>query len=78
MLYQKRYAIGGLISPTIIKRYKEEGAGTLKEYLKESKNENFEDAMEVLGIELNEQGINQLVVNMKEDITIRMRQNMQR
>lgn len=66
MLYQKRYAIGGLISPTIIKRYKEKGAGALKEYLKESKNENFEGAMEVLGIELNEQGINQLIVNMKE------------
>lgn len=68
MLYQKRYAIGGLISPTIIKRYKKEGAGTLKEYLKELKNENFEGAMNVLGIQLNEEGVNQLIANVKEYI----------
>ena len=66
MLYQKRYALGALISPTIIKKYREEGLGTLKRYLEEAKNENFEGAMKVLGIELNEQGINQLIVNMRE------------
>ena len=68
MLYQKRYAIGGLISPTIIKRYKERGTSTLKEYLKQSKNENFEGAMKALGIQVNEEGVNQLIANMKEYI----------
>jgi len=66
LLYDNRYALGGLIAPTIIKRYKEDGAGTLKKYLEEVKKENFEGAMDVLGIELNGEGINELVVNMKE------------
>ena len=69
MLYEKRYALGGLIASTIIKKYKEEGAETLKKYLEEAKNENFEGAMNVLGIELNEQGINQLIANVKEQMT---------
>lgn len=69
MLYEKRYALGGLIAPTIIKKYREEGAETLKRYLEEAKNENFEETMAVLGIELNEQGINQLVSNVKEQIS---------
>jgi len=75
MLYEKRYALGGLIAPTIIKKYREEGAEPLKRYLEEAKNENFEGAMKAIGIELNEQGINQLVANVKEQITrINMRQ----
>lgn len=69
MLYEKRYALGGLIAPTIIKKYREEGADTLKKYLQEAKNENFEGALNALGIELNEQGINQLITNMKEYIS---------
>lgn len=69
MLYEKRYAIGGLIAPTIVKKYREEGAGTLKKYLEEAKKENFEGAMTALGIELNEKGINQLIVNMREQIS---------
>lgn len=68
MLFEKKYALGGLIAPTIIKKYKKEGVGTLKRYLEEAKKENFAGVMAVLGIELNEQGINQLVVNMKERI----------
>ena len=69
MLYEKRYALGGLIAPTIIKKYKEEGAEPLKRYLEESKNENFKGAMDVLGIELNQEGINQLIINMKDYIS---------
>lgn len=68
MLYEKRYALGGLIAPTIIKKYKEEGAEPLKRYLEEAKKENFEGAMAALGIELNEEGINQLVANMRERV----------
>ena len=69
MLFEKRYALGGLIAPTIIKKYREEGASTLKRYLEESKNENFEGAMDALGIELNQEGINQLIINMKDYIS---------
>ena len=68
ILYEKRYALGVLIAPTIIKKYKEEGAENLKKYLQEAKNGNFEGAMNVLGIELNEQGIKNLIINMKEQI----------
>lgn len=69
MLYQKRYALGALISPTIIKKYKEEGVGALKEYLEEAKNENFEGALKNLGIEINDQGLNELIKNLREHIT---------
>lgn len=68
MLYQKRYALGTLISPTIIKKYKEEGPIALKEYLEEAKNENFEGALKVLGIEINDQGLNQLIKNLREHV----------
>lgn len=69
MLFEKRYALGRLIAPAIIKKYKEEGISALKKYLEESKNQNFEGAMKALGIELNEQGINQLVANVKEQMS---------
>ena len=68
MLFEKRYALGGLIAPTIIKKYNEEGIGTLKRYLEAVSQEEFEGAMNILGIELNENGINQLVFNVKERI----------
>lgn len=66
MLFEKRYALGRLIAPTIIKKYKEEGITTLKRYLEEVRNENFEGAMSALGIQLNGEGINQLVANTRE------------
>ena len=66
MLYKKRYALGGLIAPTIIKKYREEGAGTLKRYLEEAKKENFEGALNALGIQLNEEGLSKLIANMRE------------
>lgn len=69
MIYEKRYALGGLIAPTIIKKYKEGGPSALKKYLEEAKEGNFEGAMDALGIELNEQGINQLVANMREHVS---------
>ncbi len=66
MLFEKRYALGRLIAPTIIRKYKEEGITTLKRYLEEVKNENFEGAMSALGIQLNGEGINQLVATTRE------------
>jgi hypothetical protein len=68
MLFEKRYALGGLISPTIIKKYNEEGANTLKKYLEEAKNGNLVGALAALGIELNENGINQLISNMQDRV----------
>ena len=69
MYNEKRYAIGQLIAPTIIKKYKEEGSITLKKYLQEVKNGNFKGALNAIGIELNEQGINKLVCNTKEYVS---------
>lgn len=69
MLFEKRYALAGLISPTIIKKYNAEGASVLKRYLKEAKSENFVGALAALGIELNENGISQLIANMQERIS---------
>ena len=69
MLYQKRYALGTLISPTIIRVYKEKGTSALKEYLEEAKNENFEGALKALGIDINDQGINQLIKNIREYVS---------
>lgn len=68
MLFEKRYALGGMISPTIIKKYNEEGASALKKYLEEAKNENFVGALAALGIGLNENGINQLISNMQDRV----------
>ena len=67
-LYRNRYAIGGLIAPTIIKAYehdKQHGTQKLKAYLKAVYDDNFEGALHALGIEPNEQGIAILIKNMK-------------
>lgn len=68
MNFEKRYALGGLIAPTIIKKYKEDGPSILKKYLEESKNGNFKGAMNTLGIQLNDEGLKVLVNNLKEQI----------
>lgn len=68
MNFEKRYALGGLIAPTIIKKYKEDGPSILKKYLEESKNGNFKGAMNTLGIQLNSEGLKVLVNNLKEQI----------
>lgn len=67
-LYRNRYAIGGLVAPTIIKAYKSDkvnGTHALKAYLKAVYDDNLIGALKAIGIELNEQGINTLVRNMK-------------
>ena len=57
MLFQIKYAIGGLIAPTIIKTYKEKGATALKEYLEYMKNGDLDNALRTIGVEKNYQGI---------------------
>lgn len=69
MYDEKRYAIGQLIAPTIIKKYKEEGSIILKKYLQEVKSGNFRGALNAIGIEMNEQGINKLASNTKEYVS---------
>lgn len=68
IMYRNRYAVGGLVAPTIIKAYeddKTEGVKTIKVYLKAVYDGDFQGALRALGIELNPQGIDSLVRNMK-------------
>lgn len=65
ILYEKRYALAGIISPTIVATYKQKGVGALKEYLQAAKDDNFLKALNSLGIEFNEQGLNKLIQNMR-------------
>lgn len=68
MLFQNRYAIGGLIAPSIIREYKENGSIALKKYLEYAKNNDLEKALKATGIEMNIQGIDTLKKNYKEQI----------
>lgn len=66
MLIQNRYAIGGLLAPTIIKTYKMKGKETLQRYLEETKKCNLESALKQLGIQLNNEGIEETIKNFQE------------
>ena len=66
MLMQNRYAIGGLIAPTIIKTYKTRGVEALKEYLEQAKQCNLETTLNQIGVQLNDEGINELIANFQE------------
>ena len=68
MLFQNRYAIGGLIAPSIIREYKENGSIALKKYLEYAKNNDLEKALKAIGIEMNIQGIDTLKKNYKEQL----------
>ena len=70
MLFQNRYALGGLIAPTIIKAYKENGSVALKKYLEYTKNSDLEKALKTIGIEMNIQGINTLKKNYNEQLQV--------
>lgn len=68
MLFEKRYAIAGLVAPTIAKIYSEDnekGIEIIKDYLKEAKEDNLQNVLKILGIEVSEKGINKLIQNMK-------------
>lgn len=66
MLMQNRYAIGGLIAPTIVKTYKEKGAEPIKSYLEYTKQCNLKSALNQIGIQLDREGIERLNSNFKE------------
>ncbi len=63
MYIQNRYAMGGLIAPTIVKTYKRKGPDALKKYFDEIKSCNLKSALDKIGVKLNVQGINELVNN---------------
>ena len=64
----KKYAIGGLLAPTIIYQYQNNGVDVLKDYIEAVKNNSLDDIFKVLNIQKNEAGISILVENMKKHI----------
>lgn len=70
MLMQNRYAIGGLLAPTIIKAYKAKGSKSLKKYLEEARRCDLESTLEQIGIQLNDEGLNKVISNFQEYIQL--------
>lgn len=66
ILMQNRYAIGGLIAPTIVKTYKEKGAEPIKAYLEYAKQCDLKLALNQIGMQLDNEGIERLNSNFKE------------
>ena len=63
---ENRYAFGGIVAPTISKKYREKGSEVLKQYFEEVRNDNFENALKVLDIDITKNGIDELISNMKK------------
>lgn len=64
--YITKYAIAGLLSPTIVERYKKDKDGTIiliKNYLQCIKNDDIQGALETFDIEFDEDGIMRLSQN---------------
>lgn len=70
MLMQNRYAIGGLLAPTIIKTYKTKGSKAIKAYLEEAKKCDLESALKQIGIQLNDECINEVTKNFQKHIKL--------
>ena len=67
LVYQKRYAIAGMLAPTIAKKMQEPGGiARLETYLREAQNDNYEKAIEAFGIEESDDGIQMLLANLNE------------
>ncbi len=68
-IFRNRYVMGALIASTIVNMYEEDkvsGTERIKEYINASKRGDFQGALDVLGIEYSEQGINKLVDNLNK------------
>lgn len=70
MLMQNRYAIGGLLAPTIIKTYNTKGSEAIKRYLEEAEKCDLELALKQIGIQLNDEGVNEIIKNFQEYIQL--------
>lgn len=63
---QRKYALASLLSPTIFFEYKknpERGAVLIKEYVYQVKNDEFDGALEVFGIKMDDRGLKKLIKN---------------
>ena len=66
---RNRYVFAGAMSSTIIKKYHENGVGTLKDYLTAVREDKEDDVVNILGIDMDEDGIQQILENdMREKI----------
>lgn len=68
-IFRNRYVMGALIASTIVNMYeedKETGTKRIKEYIKASKSGDFQGALDILGIEYSEQGLNKMVDNLNK------------
>ena len=63
LTYRNRYVFAGAISPTIVKKYHEEGSNGLKDYLEAVREDKEDEALEILGIDMNNDGIKQVLKN---------------
>lgn len=72
VMYKNRYAIAGLIAPTIISEVEqkgENGVECLKRYLKASHDNDFDGALMALGIEKTPEGLRKIVGKMNSRMT---------
>ena len=58
---RNKYPIAGLISPQIVKVYRESGSTAIKEYLTAVKSDSQEELLKTLGVTMDEDGISKLV-----------------
>lgn len=70
MQMHKRYAIAGLLAPTIVQKYrkdKEQGKVLLKRYLEEIKKNNFKGALSTFEITTSSEDISKLIQVLNEE-----------
>ena len=68
-IFRNRYVMGALFASTIVNIYeedKESGTDRIKGYVNASKRGDFQGALDVLGIEYSEQGLNQMIDNLNK------------
>ena len=63
LTYRNRYVFAGAMSPTIVRKYHEDGSNGLKDYLAAVREDEEDKALAVLGIDMNNDGIKKVVVN---------------
>ena len=58
------------MAPTIIKTYKTKGSKAIKAYLEEAKKCDLESALKQIGIQLNDECINEVTKNFQKHIKL--------
>ena len=67
--------IAKLIAPSIFKKYEEGDISAIKEYLQSTQEGNLKDALLIIGIENNKNGIEVLFKNLQEEEMLSREQN---